>query len=796
MLLQPKDLYEKLEFDKVIQLLIHECLGDPGRQYFVDLTVSTDLIWIENRLKEAKELKLCLEKSDRFPFGDYEEISNDLKMLAIDGYVLSVESLQRINAILLIIRDIFKFFNPTRREIYPNLYTILRDTSYDEGLSKEITRVIDDEGKIRSDASPRLVEIRKAQLSKVRELDKVYRNIIGEFRQKGWLTDNAESFRNGRRVLSVPSEHKRKIRGIIHDESATGRTTYIEPEGAIDINNDIFDLEQEERQEIYRILKDLSATLRPYVPHLGQYQVLTIDFDVILAKAKLGLKMKAVMPQIKPNPQFDIKKGRHPLLYLKNRAVGKETVPMNLTLHAENRLLILSGPNAGGKSIAMKSVGLMQLMLQSGLLIPVNELSEMGLFENIFAQIGDAQSIEDDLSTYSSYLKNMQAFLEKADDKTLVLIDEFGSGTDPKIGGAIAEAILRGLNFKKTWGVITTHYGNLKMFAYKTQGIVNGCMNFDKDTLSPTYSMTVGRPGSSYAFEIASKVGLDVKTLEYAKKRIGENEQAVDELLVDLQREKQELTEKLSELTEKQKMLDKLIKTYDEQLKDVEFRRKKMKLDSKEILLQNTAKDNKEIESLMKQLRTEKNLDKAKEIATQVKAERQRVAEEVTELTEQVYYAPVATVKESRPIAVGDTVRMKAGSATGKIESINKNEVVVVMGEMRMKMKIRDVLLANEQLEIRDRKGIQMDIIEKSAAFEPKLDMRGLDMHNAQRVLESFVDQALLTGQRVLRIVHGKGDGVLRRVVKQKLKEYKGISNMYHPESHEGGDGVLIVELQ
>ncbi|NJN35596.1 MAG: hypothetical protein HC817_16375 [Saprospiraceae bacterium] len=322
-------------------------------------------------------------------------------------------------------------------------------------------------------------------------------------------------------------------------------------------------------------MRNLSDHLRPCAPVFLAYQDIIVQFDILIAKARVGSKMKAVMPQILNAPHLGIKKGRHPLLYLKNKAAGKETVPFTLELYKENRILLVSGPNAGGKSILMKSIGLLQLMLQSGLLVPVHELSEMGIFDNIFAHIGDSQSLEDDLSTYSSHLQNMKAFLKKASPESLILIDEFGSGTDPKMGGAIAEAILRGLNEKRIYGIVTTHYGNLKMFAYRTEGIINGCMNFDKDNLKPTYQLTVGRPGSSYAFEIAQNVGLDRDVLKYAKKRLGENEQAVDELLIDLQREKQEYDEKLKELSEKQSLLDKLIKQYDENVKDVEFRRKK-----------------------------------------------------------------------------------------------------------------------------------------------------------------------------------------------------------------------------
>jgi DNA mismatch repair protein MutS2 len=792
MILQPKDLYEKLEFDKVLTLLVKECAGDMGQVYCQNLQPETDIKSIETKLRQVKELKLCLEKNDKFPFNAYYALDEDVKYLQIEGFVLSIDSLQRINRTLLIFKELYRFFTPIRKEVYPNLYDIIRPVPLLDELSKEISRVIDEEGNIKSDASPELVRIRKMKQSKARELDTVYRRIIGEYRQRGWLAESTETMRNGRRVLSVPVEHKRKIRGIIHDESTTGRTAFIEPEEAIEVNNDIFDLEQDEKQEIYRILRGVSEKLQPHALQLLDYQQVIVDYDIVLAKAKIAFKMKAVMPQILNAPHLGIKKGRHPLLYLKNKANGKETIPFNLELYKDNRILLVSGPNAGGKSILMKSVGLLQLMLQSSLLVPVHELSEMGIFDHFFAHIGDSQSLEDDLSTYSSHLGNMKAFLENANSRSLILIDEFGSGTDPKMGGAIAEAILKGLNEKRVYGVVTTHYGNLKMFAYRSEGIINGCMNFDKDNLKPTYQFTIGRPGSSYAFEIAQNVGLDRHVLTYAKKRIGENEQAVDELLVDLQREKQEYDEKLKEIAAKQELLDKLIKEYDEQVKDIEFRRKRMKLDAKEFELTKTAQGNLEIQRLIKELKTEKNVEKTKEIQQKARVEHTRLADEVTKLTEDVYYQPS---KMEKAIAIGDYAKMRAGSATGKVEELNKNEAVLLMGAMRVKVKLKDLVAVATPLDVRATKSINTEGVMKSASFDSKIDLRGMNMLDADKILQDFMDNAMLSSANSIHIVHGKGNGILRKLVKSKLKEYKNVKRQYHPEHFEGGDGVTIVEM-
>ncbi len=795
MQLEPKDLYEKLEFDKVLELVSKECLSEMAHTRIHNLPIDTERSPIYRKLIETHEYKTTIEEKENFPIGIFQDLTDDLKMLDIIDSVLSIEGLQRINLVLLSFRRIFKFFKATRIEAYPNLYSLIRPIVFDETLSKHIDQIIDENGEIRANASPELSKIRSKIFAKQRELEKRFKSLISQYRKNGWLTDNVESFRNGRRVLSVPSEHKRKIRGIIHDESTTGKTAFIEPEPIIEINNDIFDLETEERREIYRLLKELSTVLRPYSPLLATYQEVLIDYDVIQAKANFAYRLNAQMPKIKNGPSLGLKQAFHPLLYLKNKEINKKTVPFDLFLLNENRILMLSGPNAGGKSITMKSLGLIQLMFQAGMLIPAEEDSEMGIFKSIFADIGDQQSIEDDLSTYSSRLKNMQVFLAKATSDTMVLIDEFGSGTDPKIGGAIAEAILKELNHRKVQGLITTHYSNLKMFAFKTRGIVNGSMTFDKDSLSPSYELKVGRPGSSYAYEIAEKSGLPKKVLSYAKHKTGKNEKAVDELLVDLQRERQELSEALEDMEKREKKLEHLIKTYDRMNRDFEYKRKKLKLEAKEQALQSIAQENKEYENLIRKIKEEKNLEKAKAVAKSVKEKRAKLGSDVDSLREEIYYKQDTKTAVAKEIKVGDFVRLKTGGATGTVQSIKKNKVIVLMGIMTMTADLRDLQHANEPLDIKTEKGIKTNMVTSSATFESKIDLRGLRREEALKVLETFVDKALMSSVTTLRIIHGKGDGILRKGVKSKLREYKAIREVRHPESNDGGDGVTIVEF-
>ncbi len=795
MQIQPKDVYEKLEFDKILDLLARECLGAAGRELIQNLKPEVVLSIIKHNLLQVNELKKSIEQNEPFPIAAYPAIAADLKILQIEGSVLTVESLQRISRLFRLLAAILHYFEEERKESYPSLYAPFQNLEYDPSLIQAMDQVIDEEGQIRPDASPELLKVSRAIAVRQNELDKQFRLLINGFRKKGWLTDNVESFRNGRRVLSVPSEHKRKIRGIIHDESTTGKTAFIEPETIIDINNDIFDLETEKRREIYRLLKSLSDQLRPLSGLLKAYSDLLAQFDSIQARARLAIRLDAHLPKLKAEKVIDIRNGYHPLLLLKNQERGTATIPFTLQLHPKSRILMLSGPNAGGKSILMKSVGLLQLMLQAGMLVPLSPDSEMSIFSKVFADIGDQQSLEDDLSTYSSRLRNMRLFLQQADASTLLLIDEFGSGTDPKIGGAIAEAILKKLNARKLFGVITTHYSNLKVFAFKTHGIINGAMTFNNENLSPTYQLKVGRPGSSFAYEIAEKSGLDKKVLSYAKFKTGASEKAVDELLIDLQRDKKALDEQLQRLTEREKKLDRLIKSYDRMNQELEVKRKKLKLESKEQNLQGTARQNRELTKLIRELREEKKLEEAKELASKLREEKKQLAEDVGQLREDVYQSLEKKGASNKPIEVGDFVRLRSGGATGKVESISKSKAIVLMGTMKMTAALRDLQQANEPLDVRSSKAVQTDTSVSSATFESKVDLRGLRKEEALKILENFVDKALMNNATHLNILHGKGNGVLRQAVRQKLREYSAIKKIWHPEQQQGGDGVTLVSL-
>ncbi len=789
----PEDLLEKLEFDKILDLLAKRCRGSLGKAAARALRPHADFRLITADLKRVVERKESVEAGDAFSMRDYADLSDSLRMLSISNYVLSVEELLSIYGNLLLLKELFDWFTEERIERYPAMSFLLEGVVWVEALPEAIGRVLDEEGKIRSDASADLQRIRKAMLSRKRALDRLFAQLIERYRQKGWLSENMESFRNARRVLSVPAEYKRKIKGIIHDESATGKTVFIEPEEVIPLNNDLFDLQAEEKREIHRILKELSARLAPYADQLQRYSDLLVVFDLLQAKADLALEMKASLPRLTDEPRLGIQMGYHPLLLLKNKAQNRITVPFDLQLFGQNRILVLSGPNAGGKSVAMKAVGLLQLMLQAGLLVPMDEVSEMGIFRKFFADIGDQQSLEDDLSTYSSRLQNMKSFLEEADACTLLLIDEFGSGTDPKIGGAIAEAMLREFHRKKVFAVITTHYSNLKIFAFHRPGVVNGSMLFDKEKLAPTYLLKVGRPGSSYAFEIARKSGLPEQIIRYAKKRTGRNERALDDILADLQRERSELEQKLKELARQERQLQRLMASYEELLRDVQSDRERLRLLKQQRELEQIARDDKALQETIREIKRQKKLDEAKAASAALRQKKEALRQEVQRSRKKLL-AQTEKNKAVRPIRPGDKVALLESDATGIVEKIEKGMVSLQVGLLRMSLPLEEVVLLGTD-EKTSAKQAAPDPVKKVVGkidLPPEIDLRGLSVSEALAQLEVYLDRALLDDLPRFRIIHGKGQGILRQSVARWLREQSQIADYFQPDENAGITEVVL----
>lgn len=789
----PTDIFERLEFDKVKKHLKNFCLGEPGKSGVDAMTPMKSVEQIKGLLKETDEFKKGIMRNEPLPLRNYSAIDQEIRRLAVENYVLQAEGFMIIRQLLVNTRDILNYFTAERKLQYPNLHLRSSKVEWKKELLIAIDRVFDDDGEVKSGASAELSRIRRMIQSKSGEQDKVFKSLVQKYRQSGWLTENAETIRNGRRVLSVPAEHKRKVSGITHDESSTGRTVYIEPDGIIHINNEIFSLYIEEKKEIYKILQQLSALFKDEVSYLEDCEALVAHMDFTRAKAQLAFKMMADMPKIEDQPKLAFKSAYHPLLYLKNKEEGKKTVPFDLELFPPNRILLLSGPNAGGKSVTMKAVGLLQLMVQSGMLIPAAAHSEVGIFSGFFADIGDQQSLEEDLSTYSSHLHNMKQISEHADERSLLLIDEFGSGTDPKMGGAIAESLLKTFNKMKTWAVITTHYSNLKIFAFNNKGIVNGAMTFDKENLHPTFQFNIGKPGSSFAFEIATKSGLAENILQYARRRAGEKENEVDELLVDLQNERAELLEKLADLEQKEKALDRLTKNYEQAQKDHEHRRKRLKMEIKEAALQKVERENQELQKLIKELKAKDSIAEAREVVQKRKRERKALVNDLEQLKEEVFYQDMKVSEtEMKP---GMHVRMRNGGAVGIIESIDRKNAQVQVGDLHMQVKLRDLVAIEAPLTPTKKVSVVYDTVQSNSKFEHKIDIRGFRMDEASRRVQEFMDQAALSSATQVEILHGKGDGILKKIVRQKLREYSFIKNIRHPAPDAGGDGITIVEL-
>ncbi len=793
MQLYPNNITNTLEYDKIISLTKSYCTGLLGKIKLDNTPFISDIDSLEIKLLQVDEMKTSISGDSPLIIHNYTDVEEHLKNLRIIGFVLSIETLQEINAIIKGAINLKKYFTPLRKEQYPTLGELSLLIDIPQELNTIIDEVLDENGEIKPNSSPELMRISRSIRSKQIEINKVFNTIATDLKSKGLLSETIETYRNGRRVLILPAENKRKIKGIIHDESATGKTVYIEPELIIGLNNDLFNLDAELKKEIYKILKKLSNNLRPYIETIRNSLDIMVEFDVISAKAHIAIQTKANKPILDPKPGLYFVKAFHPILYLKNKNTETKTIPFDLHLKKGNRILVISGPNAGGKSITLKAVGLLQMMAQSGFLIPADAKSKLGIFKKIFADIGDQQSVEDDLSTYSSRLKNMKTFLNNSDNESLILIDEFGSGTDPKIGGAIAEAILKELNIVKSWGVLTTHYSNIKVYAFKTKGIINAAMHFDKKKMHPTYQLILGKPGSSFAFEIAQNTGLPKKILNYARFKAGKNIKKIEELLVDLQSDKAELENKILTLKKKELQLDKLTAKYQSMQKELDFAKKKLKLEKKQLKLIELNKSGKEVHNLIRDLRKNQKIEDAKKLAQNISDKKKNIIEDSKELSKNII---VATEKDWKQLKNGDYVKLKSGNIFGQLLKISKNKAEIETGNMTITVPLHDLIPSKKPIAMNSSASIKTKIFAKSTKFETTIDIRGYSKTEAMDTLQEFFDNALLSSASLLKVLHGKGNGILRNTVKQISKQYDTIEELWHPPLDQGGDGITFVKLK
>lgn len=697
MKLFPESAYIQLEFDKIRHLLTEKCHSEYARAKAENLRIHTKKEFIETELRQSHEYLQLIRNAIYFP-NDYTlNLATELKLLSIPGAVLSADQFSLIRKLAESIEKIFRWFDNERRTAYPGLALIIKGAHYEKKIIEKIDEIFDNYGQVKDSASDELKNIRMSLYRKRNELRKIFDRIVSKLNKQGFLADIEESFMTGRRVVAVYAEQKRTVKGIIHGESDSGRTSFIEPEETIELNNDVHEMENEERKEIYRILRELTSTLSVYSPLLSAYHIIVGEYDFIRAKAKFGVDINGEFPVVNDRAHVHLVSAYHPLLFLYNQRSKKPTLPVTLTLEESQRILVISGPNAGGKTVTLKTVGLLQMMVQSGLLVPVHPSSEFGIFKQLMIHIGDTQSLEFDLSTYSSHLLNMKYFMENANGKTLFFIDELGSGSDPNLGGAFAEVILEELVRKHAYGIVTTHYLNLKVMANKTPGIINGAMAFDEKTLLPMFRLIVGKPGSSYTFSIAERIGLDRSLINRARNLVDEGHFRLDKLLNRAEQDLRQVEKKQTELHSLLKENERL-KREMEQLMNREKHSQQVEL----LKQQNKITEDrivylKDMERKLKQVLIEwrKEEDKKKVIKHMEallfkKNEKQAVSKMQKKIDSKFE-------EVGGDIQIGDKVKMKKNHQVGKVMELRGKRAVVQIGLLPMQVEISDLVVVKEK---------------------------------------------------------------------------------------------------
>ncbi|MGD9992408.1 MAG: endonuclease MutS2 [Salinivirgaceae bacterium] len=828
-MIYPENFEHKIDFVKVRELVKEHCLSELGKDLVGQMRFLDNYSALHLRLLETQEFRLLLESGEEFPTDHYFDLRTAFAKMRVSGTFLETSELFNLRRALQTVKSILRFFKKDESaEKYPHLKAIADKVTVHAYVTDGIDKILNGQGKIRDKASPELAHIRSELASKQQEVSKLIHRIINQAQKEGWVDADATlAMRDGRSVIPVPVSFKRKISGIIHDESATGKTCYVEPAPVVEINNQISSLEADERREIVRILKDFTETIRPYTDDLDDALMLLGIMDFIRAKARFAQRIGGTMPDVSDTRVLQWNQATHPLLYLSFKEENRKVVPLNISLNSTNRILLISGPNAGGKSVCLKTVGLLQYMLQCGLLIPVEPDSNAGLFKNIFIDIGDEQSIENDLSTYSSHLLSMKHFSRNADAQTLVLIDEFGTGTEPMLGGAIAEAVLNKLNTDKVFGVITTHYTNLKHFASSQEGIVNGAMLYDTQKLEPLFMLEMGKPGSSFAFEIAYKIGLSQEIIEDAKSKVGEDQVHFDKHLRQILRDKRywenkrenirKIERRLEEMMEKEKQeLAKATEFSKEVSENARSEAQKLLNDTNKII-ENTVRKIKESQAEKgKTLEARKELNSFKEEVVAVNsAEQERIQRKMQKLkerenkvkkpkTEQKTEQPEKKkLVREKPFTIGMPVRIKGQTSVGEIMELGDKNAVVAFGNLLTTVAIAKL----EALEQQEKKNMMRqpggsakfkqayELNQRKMAFKPGLDVRGKRADEAIQTVQDFIDEAIMVGAHEVKILHGKGNGILRQLIREYLFTVDLVRKVEDEHVEFGGAGITVVKL-
>lgn len=851
-MIYPNNFERKLGFDEIRRLLRERCLSTLGKEKVDEIAFSTDCAQVNEWLTQVREFRRLQTEKDDFPMNFFFDVRQAVSRIRMEGTHLEEEEVWDLRRSLQTIADIVKYLNRNEADDeeepeypYPALHRLTEGVTTFPAMIRRIDSILDKFGKIKDSASMTLAGIRHELEKTQGSISRTLYTILHSAQKDGIVDkDAAPTMRDGRLVIPVAPQVKRRINGIVHDESATGKTVFIEPTEVVEANNKVRQLEAEERREVIRILTVFSDEVRPHVKEiLESYQFLA-RIDLIYAKSQLAELTKAFEPEVEDKPHIDWIRAIHPLLQLSLEKQGKQVVPLEITLTQEKRIPIISGPNAGGKSVCLKTTGLLQYMLQCGLPVPIGDRSTCGLFHHILIDIGDEQSIENDLSTYSSHLMNMKQMMRQADGQSLLLIDEFGSGTEPTIGGAIAEAMLKQFWKKQAFGVIATHYQNLKHFAEDHPGVVNGAMLYDRHEMQALFQLAIGQPGSSFAIEIARKTGIPEEVIEDASDIVGQDYIQSDKYLQDIVRDKRYWEGKRQTIHQHEKSLEGHIQRYESNLEEIERERKAILRRAQEQANELLAEANRKIENAIREIkeaqaekeRTREIREELKQFREQVtsddtqglmseeefakklrqmeerkarkekrKADKQKNAEEAKQRREQ---GPDITFPQTlhAAIAVGDTVRIKGLNTIGKVESISGKQALVIFGDVKTKMKVEQLEHAEKAKEEKKKSdhsdlAIQTSRITSSTIedrkynFRQDIDVRGMRGDEALDTVLHFIDDAILVGASRVRILHGTGTGVLRQLIRQYLATVPNVSHYRDEHVQFGGAGITVVDL-
>jgi len=824
----PNNFEEKIGFSRIRELVAKNCLFLPGIEEIEKLHLLQDKKAIEEELDRVEEFRQIQQSDKEFPIHHFHDSRSALKKATVEGTYLELEEVKGLAKSLESVRLIKRFFDQQEEEAFPELKKLASIVKFYPFVSDRINKILNKQGQIKDNASSELANIRSSLSSKQNSVSRMVNRLLKKAQQEGWVEEDATAtIRDGRPVIPVTASHKRALGGLIHDESTSGKTAYVEPAEVVQLTNEIRELEYAERREIIQILVSFTDDIRPYIPELESMHDFLAKIDSIRARALFAIRIQAVRPDLLSEPGFEWIKAVHPLLYLSLQKDNREVIPLSLKLLEEDRLLLISGPNAGGKSVCLQTVGLLQYMLQCGLLVPVSEGSRFGIFSGIFIDIGDEQSIDNDLSTYSSHLVNMKFFLKHTSAKTLILIDEFGTGTEPQLGAAIAESMLEQLNANETFGVITTHYSNLKHLASSTDGIVNGAMLFDNQKMAPLYELEVGKPGSSFAFEIARKIGLPEEVLQNASDKVGKDHIDFDKHLKDIIRDKKYWERKRQKVRQSEKKLEELMLKYEQELGDSEKKRKTLIAEAKREAEQILAQTNKRIENTIREIK-ESNADKerTREARKNLESFREQVntedsmdakhAAQLKKLRDKEkalsHHRPdlkkksrqagqQAKVQEiKKEIVVGSLVKLEGQEATGEVLEIQGKKCVVAFGQIKSTVAMSRLSYVSGKVKTESRQKAAVNLGEwnvskRKVNFKSDLDIRGKRAEEALKAVSDLIDEAVMVGASEIRVLHGKGDGILRHLIREFLATSDVVDSYGDEHIERGGSGITIVRF-